>query len=129
MQSPNSRAINSWHARIRQISDPVALQVEMDSLGAQYSRLTAYVHHKRSAFVPANPNPITYLASTFLLALDWWHVLGDMWFLWLAGFVLEDTGADHSTSSSTYGGRDGVPVRCLGESRKHRPLSGGRREP
>jgi membrane associated rhomboid family serine protease len=44
---------------------------------------------ERYAFEPASPKPITYLTSTFL-HVDWWHVLGNMWFLWLAGFVLED---------------------------------------
>jgi membrane associated rhomboid family serine protease len=61
----------------------------MDSLGTQYSQLTASSITERYAFVPANSKPITYLTSTFLHA-DWWHVLGNMWFLWLAGFVLED---------------------------------------
>ena len=89
MQNPNSEAVDDWHARIRQISDPAALQAEMDSLGAQYSQLTASSITERYAFVPANPKPITYLTSTFLHA-TWWHVLGNMWFLWLAGFVLED---------------------------------------
>ena len=51
--------------------------------------MTASSITERYAFEPANPKPITYLTSTFLHA-DWWHVLGNMWFLWLAGFVLED---------------------------------------
>ena len=89
MQNPNSDAVDDWHARIRQIDDPAALQAEMDSLGAQYSQLTALSITERYAFLPANPRPITYLTSTFLHA-NWWHVLGNMWFLWLAGFVLED---------------------------------------
>ena len=89
MQNPNSEAVDDWHARIRQISDPAALQAEMDALGAQYSQLTASSITERYAFAPSNPKPITYLTSTFLHA-DWWHVLGNMWFLWLAGFVLED---------------------------------------
>jgi membrane associated rhomboid family serine protease len=89
IQNPNFESIDDWHARIRQIDDPIALQAEMDSLGAQYSRLTASSITERYAFVPANPKPITYLTSTFLHA-GWWHVLGNMWFLWLAGFVLED---------------------------------------
>jgi membrane associated rhomboid family serine protease len=89
MQNPSSDAIDDWHARIRQIDDPAELQAEMDSLGAQYSQLTASSITERYAFEPANPKPITYLTSTFLHA-DWWHVLGNMWFLWLAGFVLED---------------------------------------
>ena len=89
MKNPNSDAIDEWAARIRQIDDPPALQTEMASLGVQYSRLMASSITEQYAFVPAHPKPITYLTSTFLHA-DWWHVLGNMWFLWLAGFVLED---------------------------------------
>ena len=44
---------------------------------------------QRYAFVAAHPRPITYLTSTFLHG-GWWHLIGNMWFLWLAGFVLED---------------------------------------
>lgn len=89
MQNPNSDAVDEWDARIRPIDDPAALQAEMDSLGVQYSKLTASAITEQYAFVPAHPKPITYLTSTFL-HVDWWHVLGNMWFLWLAGFVLED---------------------------------------
>lgn len=89
LQSPKSDADDDWAARIRQIDDQAELQTELDSLAAQYSRLTASSITEQYAFVPAHPKPITYLASTFLHA-DWWHVLGNMWFLWLAGFVLED---------------------------------------
>jgi membrane associated rhomboid family serine protease len=89
LQSPKSDADDDWAARIRQIDDPASLQAEMDSLAADYSRLAASSITERYAFVPAHPKPITYLTSTFLHA-DWWHVLGNMWFLWLAGFVLED---------------------------------------
>jgi membrane associated rhomboid family serine protease len=44
---------------------------------------------QRYAFIAAHPGPITYLTSTFLHG-GWWHLIGNMWFLWLAGFVLED---------------------------------------
>ena len=89
MQNPNSDAVDEWDARTRLIQDPEELQEEMDSLGDQYSQLTASSITERYAFIPAHPKPITYITSTFL-HLDWWHVIGNMWFLWLAGFVLED---------------------------------------
>jgi len=41
------------------------------------------------AFVPAHPRPISYLTSMFL-HIGWLHLIGNMWFLWLAGFILED---------------------------------------
>lgn len=89
MQNPNPDAVDERGARIQQLDDPAALQAEMDSLGGQYSQLTASSITERYAFMPAHPKPIAYVTSTFL-HVDWWHVIGNMWFLWLAGFVLED---------------------------------------
>jgi len=71
LQDPKSEITDEWASRIRQIDDSTALQAEMDSLGAQYSRLTASSITERYAFVPANSKPITYLTSTFLHA-NWW---------------------------------------------------------
>ena len=89
MQKPNSEVIDDWDARTRRLDDPAALQAEMDSLASQYSQLMASSIDQRYAFVAAHPRPITYLTSTFLHG-GWWHLIGNMWFLWLAGFVLED---------------------------------------
>ena len=80
LQNPNSEATDEWDARTRLIRDPVELQEEMDSLGGQYSHLTASSITERYAFVPAHAKPITYITSTFL-HVDWWHVIGNMWFL------------------------------------------------
>ena len=89
IQNPNSEVVDEWDARTRQIDDPAALQAEMDSLEVQYSQLSASSITEQYAFAPARSKPITYFTSTFL-HVSWWHVLGNMWFLWLAGFVLED---------------------------------------
>ena len=89
LQNPNSEVADEWYARIRRMDDTAALQTEMDSLGLQYSQLVAASITERYAFSPAHRRPTSYLTSTFLHA-DWWHVIGNMWFLWLAGFVLED---------------------------------------
>ena len=89
LRNPNSEITDEWDARTRLIQYPDELQEEMDSLGDQYSELTASSITERYAFIPAHAKPITYITSTFL-HVDWWHVLGNMWFLWLAGFVLED---------------------------------------
>ena len=89
LQDQNSEITDEWDARTRLIQDPVELQQEMDSLGGQYAQLMASSITERYAFIPAYAKPITYLTSTFL-HVDWWHVIGNMWFLWLAGFVLED---------------------------------------
>ena len=61
----------------------------MDSLSAEYVKLSRTSILDQYAFVPANPTGISYLTANFL-HLGWMHIIGNMWFLWLAGFVLED---------------------------------------
>ena len=89
MQNPNYEVIDEWDARMRRLDDPAALQAEMDSLAGQYSQLMASFIEQRYGFIPAHPRPTAFLTSTFL-HVDWWHLIGNVWFLWLAGFVLED---------------------------------------
>jgi membrane associated rhomboid family serine protease len=80
LQDSNAPVIDEWDART---------QAEMDSLSGQYSQLMATSISQRYGFVAADPRLITYLTSNFLHG-GWWHLLGNVWFLWLAGFVLED---------------------------------------
>jgi len=89
LHKPTSEILDDWDARTRRLDDPAELQEEMDSLGSQYSQLMASSIDERYGFVAAHPRPLGYLTSTFLHG-GWWHLIGNMWFLWLAGFVLED---------------------------------------
>ena len=89
MQTPDYKAIDDWDAQMRNLDDREQLQNEMDSIAAEYAELTATSIAERFAFIPAHPRPIAYLSSTFLHG-GWLHLIGNMWFLWLAGFVLED---------------------------------------
>jgi membrane associated rhomboid family serine protease len=61
----------------------------MDSMTSQYAELQESSLTERYAFIPAHPKPITYLTANFLHG-GWLHLIGNMWFLWLAGFVMED---------------------------------------
>ncbi len=88
-QSSGSKSIDDWDTRMRSLDDPEQLQTEMDSLATEYSQLAASSITQQYAFIPAHPKPVTYISSTFLHA-GWMHLIGNMWFLWLAGFVLED---------------------------------------
>jgi membrane associated rhomboid family serine protease len=69
--------------------DPEELQQRMDSLCQSFD------DHERNdilgkyAFVPARPAWISYTTANFLHG-GWLHLIGNMWFLWLAGFILED---------------------------------------
>jgi membrane associated rhomboid family serine protease len=89
VQSPTRHLIDAWDAKIRLVEDPAALQAEMDSLSARYSELVTGSLQEKYAFIPAHPRAITYLTANFLHG-GWLHLIGNMWFLWLAGFVLED---------------------------------------
>ncbi len=89
IQSPNHDLIDAWDAQMRLMEDPAKLQAEMDSLTQQYSDLAANSLTQKYAFVPGETRLITYLTANFLHG-GWLHLIGNMWFLWLAGFVLED---------------------------------------
>jgi membrane associated rhomboid family serine protease len=86
---PNRRIQDAWDARIRRVSDATELQAEMDSLGQRFAEQETSSLLENYAFVPAHPRPLSYLTSMFLHN-GWLHLIGNMWFLWLAGFILED---------------------------------------
>jgi len=88
-QDPNHKIVDPWDAHIRLVDEPYQLQQEMDSLSDQYAKLSTDSLAEQYAFVPARPRAITYLTANFLHG-GWLHLIGNMWFLWLAGFVLED---------------------------------------
>jgi membrane associated rhomboid family serine protease len=89
LSSPNRKAQDAWDAQIRLVEDPVFLQNQMDSLSQRFADEEKASIMENYAFVPAHPRPISYLTSMFL-HIGWIHLIGNMWFLWLAGFVLED---------------------------------------
>jgi membrane associated rhomboid family serine protease len=88
--SPSREVADRWDVRIRLMEDPRELQQEMDSLGQRYFDLQHDSILPRYAFVPAHPAAISYLTANFLHG-GWLHIIGNMWFLWLAGVILEDT--------------------------------------
>jgi membrane associated rhomboid family serine protease len=88
LSSNRRKAEDAWEVQIRGVDDPEELQAEMDALAQRFPKIENSILEKY-AFVPAHPNPISYLTSMFLHA-GWLHLIGNMWFLWLAGFILED---------------------------------------
>ena len=88
--SPSRQVEDSWDAKIRLVEDPAELQNEMDSLARQYVDVEHDSILANYAFIPAHPKPISYLTANFLHG-GWMHIIGNMWFLWLAGAILEDT--------------------------------------
>jgi membrane associated rhomboid family serine protease len=83
---------DAWHARITVMQSSDGLQQEMDSLVKEYEEWKASRPETilgKYAFVPAKPTPMSYVTANFLHG-GWLHLIFNMWFLWLAGFVLED---------------------------------------
>lgn len=89
LQDGNREVVDGWDARMRMQPDEDGMQQEMDSLTSQYSQLATTALTEQYAFIPAQAKPITYVTANFLHG-GWLHLIGNMWFLWLAGFVLED---------------------------------------
>jgi membrane associated rhomboid family serine protease len=79
-----------WEAKMRMLEDEAELQREMDTLEQQYADIEHDSILAHYAFIPAHPQPIAYITANFLHG-GWMHIIGNMWFLWLAGAILEDT--------------------------------------
>ena len=88
-KSPFRELQDGWDARIRLVDNPELLQNEMDELSARYAELRSDSVLERYTFVPAHPTWYSYITANFLHG-GWLHIIGNMWFLWLAGIVLED---------------------------------------
>jgi membrane associated rhomboid family serine protease len=81
--------VSAYDARLKMMDDTSKLQAEADDLNKQLVELSSSSIAERYAFVPATHTLISYLTANFLHG-GIMHLVGNMWFLWLAGFVLED---------------------------------------
>jgi rhomboid family protein len=91
-QNDNRQIEDAWDARMRLMADehPEMVQEEMDSLSERYEELDATSLLSKYAFIPAHQTLVGLICANFLHG-GWLHIIGNMWFLWLAGAVLEDT--------------------------------------
>jgi membrane associated rhomboid family serine protease len=89
LQSAYREVNDAGDTNDKPMDDPAVLQKEMDTATAAYVKIDSASLPERYAFVPAKPTAISYLTANFLHG-GWLHLIGNMWFLWLAGFVLED---------------------------------------
>jgi membrane associated rhomboid family serine protease len=85
----NRPILNSPDSGLHDTDDRVELQTEMDSLCEAFESQQNSDILDKYAFVPARPRLIAYVTANFLHG-GWLHIIGNMWFLWLAGFILED---------------------------------------
>lgn len=88
--SQTREVADAWDAKIQLMEEPADLQREMDSLSEQFAAQRQDSLLEKYAFVPAHPHAISYITANFLHA-GWLHLIGNMWFLWLVGAILEDT--------------------------------------
>jgi membrane associated rhomboid family serine protease len=88
--SPSRQVEDPWDAEIRRVQDPIELQGDMDELCQEFETVEQGSILNKYAYVPAHPRAISYVTANFLHG-GWIHLIGNMWFLWLAGFILEDT--------------------------------------
>ena len=89
LSSTRRKAEDAWDLQIREVDDPEQLQAEMDTLAQRFAEDQKNSILENYAFVPAHAKPLAYLTSMFM-HIGWFHLIGNMWFLWLAGFILED---------------------------------------
>ncbi len=90
-QNPNRDFQDVWDVKFRLLKEnPAALQQEMDSLSSRFAKLDSESILSNYAYIPAHPRTLSLLTANFLHG-GWLHIIGNMWFLWLAGAVLEDT--------------------------------------
>jgi len=86
----SSRAAGSARTAIAgEAGDPAQLQEQMDSVCQEFETQQNTDILDQYAFVPARPHALSYVTANFLHG-GWFHLIGNMWFLWLAGFILED---------------------------------------
>jgi membrane associated rhomboid family serine protease len=91
-QNQNRDVHDAWDASMRMMADehPELVQEEMDSLSTRYAELESTSLVTKYAFIPEHPTVLSLITANFLHG-GWLHLIGNMWFLWLAGAVLEDT--------------------------------------
>jgi membrane associated rhomboid family serine protease len=91
LEEPNRKAYDNWDAQLLSGSwTNTDLQAQTTALTTELDQ----VHHDslawNYAFHPYHPTAISYITANFLHG-GWLHLIFNMWFLWLAGTVLEDT--------------------------------------
>src|SRR5580704_17633900 len=82
--------IDAWETEMRSKEDPAELQQQMDALGVRYAEQDSTSLLSKFAFIPAHQTLLSTITASFLHG-GWLHLIGNMWFLWLAGAILEDT--------------------------------------
>jgi membrane associated rhomboid family serine protease len=90
LASPNRMPYDAWDAQfLSGIWTDTNLEVQLATLTSRLDQLHRDSLAWNYAFHPYHPTAISYISANFLHG-GWLHLIFNMWFLWLAGTVLED---------------------------------------
>jgi membrane associated rhomboid family serine protease len=88
--TPNRRPYDDWDAQLLSGNWTNAdLDAQVETLRMQLDQIHQESLAWNYAFHPYHPTAISYISANFLHG-GWLHLIFNMWFLWLAGTVLED---------------------------------------
>lgn len=89
IRDPQRRPEDLWDIEMREY-DRSQANAEMARLAAQMEQNERNSFLEKYAFFSHKRTAISYVTAAFLHA-GWFHIIFNMWFLWLAGSVLEDS--------------------------------------
>lgn len=89
MQDPQRRPESLWDLEMREY-EPWQASAAMARLSEEMQQNEQGSFLERYAFFAHKRAALSYLTAAFL-HVGWFHLLFNMWFLWLAGSVLEDS--------------------------------------
>ena len=87
MEDPERRPEGKWDVEMREY-DLRQVNDELADLDTQTKELQSASVIEKYAFYPTKKEWRSYLTSSFLHA-GWFHIIFNMWFLWLAGSVTD----------------------------------------
>lgn len=87
-ESPDRRPENTWDIEMRDY-DAGQVNEELANLDSAYKEILSTSIIEKYAFYPTKGETLTYITSSFLHG-GWFHIIFNLWFLWLAGSVTED---------------------------------------
>ncbi len=88
IDDPNRPPEDMWDIEMREYESWKA-QAELDTLTEQYNTQRANSVLEKYAFFSHKKDWYRYITASFLHG-GWFHIIFNMWFLWLAGTVIED---------------------------------------
>jgi membrane associated rhomboid family serine protease len=90
LAAPNREVLDGWDARqLGSNWSESQADAEMARLCAEFDDIHDHSFTWNFAFHPYHPKPWSYITANFL-HWGWLHIIFNMWFLWLAGTILED---------------------------------------